>query len=265
MDSTDCFRISGVLHLPPLPGSPGSVASFQSVIDHALRDAEALVSGGIGSAVLENFGDAPFWPGRVRPHVPAMMAVLASHITTRFGTDLELGVNVLRNDGLSAVGVAVATGAAFVRINVFSGSAWTDQGLIQGEAAQITRYRRELCALGPEPAIMADVLVKHAVPAGETCIEILAEEAVSRGGADGLIVTGSGTGLPTSMDDVRRVKSAASGRPVWVGSGATVETVREIAEVADGVIVGTALHREGSILAPIEKDRVRSFVEASRS
>ena len=265
MDSSDSFQISGVLHLPPLPGSPSSVSPFSSVIDHVLRDADALVSGGIRSAVIENFGDAPFWPGRVRPHVPAMMAVLASRITSRFGTDLSLGVNVLRNDGFSAIGIAAATGASFVRINVFSGAAWTDQGLIQGEAAQITRYRRELCALGPQPAIMADVLVKHAVPAGVTCIETLAREAVSRGGADGLIVTGNGTGFPTSMDDVRRVKSAAGEKPVWVGSGASASTVAEIAAVADGVIVGTALHRDGDIVAPIEKDRVRSFVEASRS
>lgn len=265
MASSRRFQISGVIHLPPLPGAPTAERSFQSVIDHALRDAEALVLGGIQSAVIENFGDSPFRANRVRPHVPAMMAVLGSQIRERFGDQLSLGINVLRNDGLAAMGVAVATGASFVRINVFTGSAWTDQGLIQGEADQITRYRKALCLADSQPSIMADIAVKHAVPAGVTCLETMAEEAISRGGADGLIVTGVGTGKTASLDEVARVKEKASQKPVWVGSGATPDTVAAIANVADGVIVGTFLHQAGNISAPIEKDRVQSFLDAARS
>ncbi len=265
MGNSKKFHISGVLHVPPLPGAPSSDGPFQAVVDHVLQDAEALVLGGIGSAVLENFGDAPFRANRVRPHVPAMMAVLGTEIRSRFGSQLNLGINVLRNDGMAAIGVAVATGASFIRVNVFSGSAWTDQGLIEGEADRITRYRRELCISNPSPRIMADVCVKHAVPAGVHCIQTLASEAVSRGGADGLIVTGSGTGCSASLDDVQMVVDVARDRPVWVGSGASPESIASIVEVASGVIVGTYLHRDENIMAPIEKDRVRSFVDAARS
>ena len=265
MASSRPFQISGVIHLPPLPGAPAADCSFQSVIDHVLRDTEALVLGGITSVVVENFGDSPFRPNRVRPHVSAMMAVLGSQIRSRFGDDISLGINVLRNDGLAAIGVAVASGASFVRINVFTGAAWTDQGLIQGEADQITRYRKELCGLDSLPLIMADVGVKHAVPAGVSSLETMAAEAISRGGADGLIVTGVGTGKATSLDEVALVKATAGQKSVWVGSGATPENVSSIAKVADGVIVGTFLHQDGNISAPIEKDRVQSFVDASRS
>jgi len=49
---------------------------------------------------------------------------------------------------------------------------------------------------------------------------------------------------------------------VWVGSGATPATIDAIRQNADGVIVGTYLHREGDIRAPIDVDRVRSITEA---
>ena len=256
MAETDTFFVAGVLHLPPLPGAPACVGDFQGVIDHAMRDADALIEGGIRSVVIENFGDAPFFSYYVPPHVPAMMAVIGARVRSRFAS---VGINVLRNDGHAALGVAAAAQADFIRINVFTGAAWTDQGLIQGRAAELTRYRAQLHQRAT--GIMADVRVKHAVPAGTDCIETLAREALGRGGADGLIVTGAGTGQPTDMDDVRRVKGVAGSRPVWVGSGASPQTISAIRQAADGVIVGTVLHRDADIRAPIDVDRVRSITE----
>ena len=188
MAETHDFLLTGVLHLPPLPGAPGSRHAMQALVDHALRDAEALVEGGIHNCVIENFGDAPFRAGTVQPHVPAMLAVIAAEVHRRFAGEMKVGINVLRNDAHSALGAAVACGASFIRVNVLTGAAWTDQGLIQGQADSVLRYRRALCGAGLGPAIMADVRVKHAGPAGETDLARLAVEAVERGGADGIIV-----------------------------------------------------------------------------
>ena len=262
MDRRTEFTLVGVIHLPPLPGAPMSELPFKSVCDHALRDAEALVRGGIRQCIIENFGDAPFRKERVDPHVPAMMSVIASAISSRFGDDLSLGINVLRNDGLSAIAVAAACHAEFVRINVLSGAAWTDQGLIEGQAAAVLRYRR---TLNHSVRVMADVCVKHAVPAGETDIVRAARDCVGRGGADGVIITGNGTGAETDLNDVYAVRQALPKATVWVGSGATPETIQSYRPVANGVIVGTFLHRDGAIEAPIDEDRVRTVVEASRS
>ncbi len=256
------FSILGVLHLPPLPGSPRCASSFSEVRDHALRDAEALFEGGIRGCIIENFGDAPFRSASVNPHVPAMLAVIGAEITRRWGADLQVGINVLRNDGRAAIAAAAACAAQFVRINVLSGAAWTDQGLIQGAADAVLRYRKEL---NNDVRIMADVCVKHAVPAGEQDIVRVAIETVERGGADGVIVTGDGTGLPTRVGDVQSVREAVPGHELWIGSGVTPETIAQFQACADGVIVGTYLHRDGAIHAPIDKDRVRSIVESARS
>ena len=263
MDENKHFEIVGVLHLPALPGAPRCVWSFDEIIEHALRDAAVLHVGGIQTCIIENFGDIPFRSGTVQPHVPAMLAVIGDRVRAAYG--MRVGINVLRNDSFAALGAAVASGASFVRVNVLTGSAWTDQGLIEGDAADLLRYRRRLCDVGMGPEVFADINVKHAVPAGRSDIAHAAVEAVERACADGVIVTGDATGAPTDLDHVLSVRNVIEDRPVWVGSGVTADTVSAVAKVAQGAIIGTALHADGDIMAPIDKDRVRTMMEALRS
>jgi membrane complex biogenesis BtpA family protein len=175
--------------------------------------------------------------------------------------DLPLGINVLRNDALAALAIATVCEAAFVRVNIHTGVYATDQGIIEGRADETLRYRRKL---GSRAAVLADVHVKHASPLLAQPIAEAAEEAAYRGRADGLIVSGTGTGKPTSMVDLRSVREAVPDRPIFIGSGATVQNVRELLTVADGVIVGTAIKQGGRTTAPVDADRARAFVQAAR-
>ena len=193
------IEIIGVLHLLPLPASPSISPGFPAVVARALQDAEMLWSAGVRSMIVENLGDAPFRAERVDPHVPAMLAVVGGHLKQRYGDELRLGINVLRNDGMAAIGVAAAVGADFVRINVWTGATWTDQGLITGRAHDLLRYRRELGLSAAELAVAADVLVKHGVPAGSDDVGQVALDTARRGCADVLIVTGTGTGAGTGF------------------------------------------------------------------
>ena len=197
------FKSIGVVHLLPLPGSPLAAHSFDEVLQRALHDAEVIVEGGMDGIIVENFGDAPFLSGTVPPHVTAMMAVISSHIRRTYN-NIFMGINVLRNDAASALAVAMAASANFIRVNVHIGAAWTDQGLIQGEAYQTLLYRKQLGC--PNIDIAADVLVKHAVPTGESQLEILLKDTYMRGRANTLILTGSRTGEPTSVHDLNMSK-----------------------------------------------------------
>jgi membrane complex biogenesis BtpA family protein len=155
-----------MVHLDPLPGAPGYGGSMDAVLDRARSDALAIAAAGFDGIMVENFGDAPFFTDDVPKVTIAAMTRAVAEVAT---AGLPTGVNVLRNDGLGALAVAAATGAQFIRINVLSGTMYTDQGPIVGAAALIARARRELC---PETAIMADVFVKHATPpAGLTLID----------------------------------------------------------------------------------------------
>lgn len=251
MRRTDRPLFLGVLHLPPLPGSPRPSPGLEAVCARAAQDAAALAEGGADGLIVENLGDAPFTGGRVTPWTVAAMTRVALAVREA-APALTLGVNILRNDALAALAVAAAVGAAFIRVNVHVGAMLTDQGLIQGDARGTLLERNRI---GARVAIAADVLVKHAVPVGPVVLEDVARDTYHRGLANALIVTGSGTGQPTSPGDVARVRAAVPEAPVWVGSGCVPESVHALD--ADGYIVGTWLHEDGDLDKPLNLGRIR--------
>jgi predicted TIM-barrel enzyme len=60
------------------------------------------------------------------------------------------------------------------------------------------------------------------------------------------------------------VRSAVPDVPVLVGSGVTAETAAELLSVADGLIVGTAVKRDGDVRLAVERARVEQLVAAAR-
>lgn len=254
--------VIGVVHLLPLPGAPRWGGDFTAVLARARADLLALATGGVDAAIVENFGDAPFRAGAVEPETVAALARVLTEL--RPLTALPLGVNVLRNDAAAALALATVCGGpeSFIRVNVHSGVMVTDQGIVAGQADRTLRQRR---ALGAERvAILADVLVKHASPLGASRLEDAARDAVERGLADAVIVTGTGTGHATDLDDARRVREAVPDVPLFVGSGVDEATVRATLAVADGVIVGTSLKAGGVTAAPVAVERVRRLVAAAK-
>lgn len=253
------FAVIGMVHLRPLPGSPRYDGDLAAVRDAAVRDAAALVEGGVQGVMIENFGDAPFYPDRVPAHVVAHLAALAGEVKRRIGP-LPLGINCLRNDGRSALAVAHAVGAAFIRVNVLCGVRVADQGLLHGIAHDLLRDRAILGA--GDIAIMADVDVKHSAALAARPVEDEVDDTLARGLADGLIVSGAGTGKQTDPEKLAVVKRRAGGAPVFVGSGATPESLQELRPHCDGAIVGTYFKSDGRPEAAVEVSRVRQFMMA---
>jgi membrane complex biogenesis BtpA family protein len=251
--------VIGMLHLGPLPGAPLYGGSMGKVRDVLLSDAQRLAEGGVHGLMIENFGDTPFYPGRVPGHVIAHMTALAAEVR-RAVPQLPLGINVLRNDGLSALAIAHAVGAQYVRVNVLCGARLADQGILHGIAHDLLRLRRELGA--QEIKILADVDVKHSAAIAERPIADEVDDMIERGLADALVVSGAGTGKATDPEKVKRVKAAAGQTPVFLGSGVTPKTIGALWEHADGFIVGTYFKRDGDPNNPVEVERVREMMKA---
>ena len=248
----------GVIHLPPLPGSPRWGGDLSRVLEQAGREAAILTEGGANGIIVENFGDAPFRIGRVEPETVAAMTRAVDLVCRT--TPLPVGVNMLRSDAISALAVAVAGGAQFIRVNVHYGTMAADEGLVTGEAFETLRRRRLMEA--EDVSILADVLVKHAVPLGEPELGLIARETAYRGLADGLIVTGPVTGQPAVADDVATVRRAVPDRPLLVGSGVNASNAAHFLTHANGAIVGTSLKEGGVITNPIDLERVRATAAA---
>jgi len=254
------MRVIGVVHLKPLPGSPGYGGDMDAVLEAATADATAYLAGGADALIVENFGDTPFFGGPVPPETIAAMTAAALAVRKR--AELPLGINVLRNDARAALGIAAAVGARFVRVNVHAGAMATDQGVLEGRAAATMRVR---AALAHEIDVLADVHVKHARPLTDESLEDAACNLHHRAHADGVIVSGSATGAATSLEDLRRVRSVLPDAKLFAGSGVTLQVVADVLRIANGVIVGTALKHDGDIGAPVDQERVREFVDAANS
>jgi hypothetical protein len=248
----------GMLHLLPLPGSPLFDGNLDRVRDVLLRDADSLAEGGVDGLMIENFGDTPFVPGRVPAHIVAHVTALASLVRQRV-PQLPLGTNVLRNDGQSALAVAHAVGASYIRVNILCGARVTDQGVIQGIAHDLLRDR---AMLDPQRSIriFADVDVKHSAPLALRDLADDVDDTLERGLADALIVSGAGTGKATDPASVAAVKKAAGAAPVFIGSGVSIATIDSYLPHCDGLIVGTALKRDGIASNEVDVKRVRELV-----
>ncbi len=239
--------VFGMVHLEPLPGSP-QFRSLDAVIAAAVQDAKAIRAGGCDGLVIENYGDKPFTRGRVEAETVAAMTRVVVEVTREVG--LPFGVNVLRNDALSALAIAAATGAAFIRVNVHTGVMATDQGIIEGDAYATLRKR---AMLAPDVLLFADYLVKHATPLGEVSAKDLRE----RGLADALIITGVATGAAADPSRLRSVRENVDA-PLLIGSGLTAENAAQF-QVADAAIVGTSLKTNGVVDARRVEAVVRAF------
>lgn len=250
----------GVVHLGALPASAGH-RSMAAVLEAAFADAKVFARAGFDGVVVENFGDAPFHKGThddpVTPDVPAALALVAHRIRADF--DLPVAINCLRNDGIAALGAASVAGARWIRVNVLASAYVTDQGLIEGEAARLFAYRRQL---GSDVEVLADFLVKHAAPLVPLDVATAAKDLAERSGAAGLVLSGNRTGEPVDVALLDTVRGAVGRFPIWIGSGLDIGNAADLWPRCDGAIVGTYCKRGGRVTAPVDFARAKALRKA---
>lgn len=252
--------VIGMIHLPPLPGAPGyNYYGMDAIIEKALTDVRAFEEGGANGLIVENMWDHPYYVGKnVPPEEMTAQAVAAREIIK--STDLPTGINVIHNGGRVTLSIAIASGADFIRVCLLTGARVWDTGEFDhGCAAEVLRLRKNLGA--EHIKIFADVDKKHSVafPGIDLVTHI---QWTKRYLADAIIVTGKLTGIPPELEDVRKAKEAAGDTPVLVGSGASIDNVKNFLEYADGVIVGTSIKKGGVIENPVDASRVKKFMQA---
>ena len=248
-----------VVHLAPLPGSPCFGGDSDYVRDRALGEAEALVADGFDGLVVENYGDIPFHKAGVESETLEAMTSIVGAV--KGSVDVPVGVNVLRNDYGAALAMAAQCKCEFIRVNILVGAYVTPEGLIEGQPGRVLRMRMRYA---PDVAIFADIRVKHAYPLAATTIEEDALDAVERGKADWLIVTGPRTGSPPSADDLRVVRrglsEAGAVTPVLIGSGINPANEVEFLKVSDGFIVGSYIRRGGRAGGDLDRKKTVEIV-----
>lgn len=251
--------IIGCVHVLSLPGAAGYEGNMPAIISTAVSDARAYADNGIDALIIENMHDVPYLLGSVEPETTAAMTAVAKAV--REAVAVPIGIQILAGANIEALGVAIAASLDFLRVEGFVFAHVGDEGFHQSCAAQLIRRRAALCANNIK--IFADIKKKHSSHAITADIS-LAETAHAAEffKADGLIVTGSATGVAPSARDVIEVKQSASS-PVMVGSGVTLDNLDEFFAHADALIVGSSLKFDSKWENPVDAARVRALTRAA--
>jgi membrane complex biogenesis BtpA family protein len=247
----------GVVHLQALPGTPANKLDVAAITSIAIEEALQYEDAGLHGVMIENTHDRPYLKANVGPEITAAMAVISAEV--RRATRLPIGIQILAGANSSALAVALASGASFVRVEGYVFAHIADEGLIEGSAGALLRYRR---AIGADHIrVFADVKKKHSAHAITADVDIVeTARAAEFFVVDGVIVSGLATGQPAEPEEVNSVGRAVS-VPTLVGSGITPENIVHYPE-ADAFIVGSAVKKDGLWSNPIDLNRTRALVQA---
>ncbi len=251
--------IIGMIHLPALPGSPNHSLSLDDILSYALADAQSLISGGVNALLVENLHDFPFVKEEISLPTLVSLTLLVQKIVDF--SPIPVGVNILRNACKQALTVASFTGADFIRCNFYTGAYISDQGILEGCAAILKRFQKQLFNNNPisYPKIFADVHCKHAAPLSNRSLELEVQDAFERGLADCIIITGERTGLPAKIKDLQNLQKRGFS-PIMIGSGLSSENVEQLLPLAHGAIVGSSFKQNNSLSKPIDLNEVKQFM-----
>jgi len=248
----------GMLHVAALPGSPNHDGTPLAAIERiVVEDARILAEAGFHALLIQNSGDGP--PGRDGDMATvAQLAVLGRAAADASG--LPMGVNVLKNGVESALSVAAAIGASFVRIKVYVGAVVAAEGIVEGRAMDALAFRRRLGL--DEVVILADVHDRTSRVLGDTPLLDAADWAARHGRADGLVITGRSDEETRAM--LRELRGSGPAVPLVIGGGGRPDNIAELLRLADGIIVGSWLRADHSFLAPVTRERAVAIVAAAR-
>lgn len=255
----------GMVHIRALPGTPGSHLSVDQIVELAMAEARVLGEAGFDGIIVENMHDRPYVHGTKPPEIVAAMTrscLAVRESVLRWPAANAIGVQVLSGGNREAIAIAAASGCSFIRCENFVFAHVADEGLLaQAEAGPLLRYRK---AIGAERVrVFCDIKKKHASHAITADVS-LAEcaEAAEFFGAEGLIVTGTATGKPTSTGDIGAVRKVTK-LPLLVGSGVVPEQVGALFDAgADALIVGSSIKKDGVWDGPVDPERCRVLVRS---
>lgn len=249
--------VIAMAHIGALPGAPlyDPAGGLSALIDGVAEDVERLQEGGVDAIMFGNENDRPYLTRATPESIAAMTAVVTA---VKPALRVPFGVNYLW-DPAASVAIGVATGAAFVR-EIFTGVFASDMGLWTPDAAAAVRLRATLGR--PDMKLLFNINAEFAHSLDRRDIALRARSAVFSSLADAILVSGPITGQPAEASDLAAVAEAVGPVPVFANTGVNLDNVAEVMRLASGCVIGTHLKVGGNTWNPVDRDRVRRFMDA---
>lgn len=252
--------IIGVIHLPPLPGSPRFSGSLDSIVERAVKEAKTYEECGVDGVIVENFWDAPFNIRVKNVETITSMTIIVKSVVDE--VSIPVGASMLRNSGVEALAVAYACKAKFIRVNALCQVIVAPEGILYPIAREVMELKFKLKC---DVKVYADINVKHGKPLVERDIVEVAKECFTRCMADAIIVTGTVTGGEVNLQDLKRLKDSKVNGPIIVGSGVKAENIHKFWNLADGFIVGTYFRVNGDLSKGLDKGKISRLMSVVKS
>jgi len=248
--------IIAMIHVPALPGTPGNKFPPSKIIMDCLAEAELYQRMGVDGIMLENMHDLPYLNREVGPEISRLMAVIGREVKTY--SELPCGMQILAGANKAALAAAHAAGLDYFRTEGFVFGHLADEGLMQSDAAELLRYRKQIGA--EKILIFTDIKKKHSSHAITQDVSLLeTAKAAAFFKSDGLVITGNATGEEADIMDVATLTQELD-VPVLVGSGISVSNVEAFAPHCDAMIVGSYFKQEGNWENPPDLLRIKTFM-----
>jgi membrane complex biogenesis BtpA family protein len=250
--------IIGMIHVNALPGTPKYSGSVNSIIKKAKDEALLYSKLGIDAVMIENMHDVPYLNRNVGPEITSLMAIILYEVKKSY--NISCGIQILAGANREALAAAYSAGADFIRAEGFVFAHVADEGIINSDAGELLRYRKQIGA--ENILIFTDIKKKHSSHTITNDIDITeTAKAAKFFLSDGVIITGSSTGTKPSLEEIKSVKDNVD-IPVIAGSGITRENVKSYLEYCDALIIGSYFKQEGKWQNPIDPTRVKSLIKA---
>lgn len=240
----------GMVHLQALPGTAAYGGSIQAIVDAALRDAATLKEAGFDAILIENMHDLPYLNREVGHEISSAMALAGYLIKRAF--NLPTGMQILAGANQAAIAASNTAGIDFIRAEGFVFGHLADEGWMDSDAGPLLRFRKQIGA--EHIAIFADIKKKHSAHAltADLSLQETAEAAIFFK-ADGLVITGSSTGKPASVQELESLQQLDA--PIIVGSGINETNCKSYQALSQAMIVGSSLKKDGRWQNAVDYER----------
>ncbi len=247
----------GMIHLPPLPGTPGyDGRNINEYIEYVINEASKLVRAGFDGVIVENYMDYPFPIDKVLPEQLAVLNEVLHVLKSEYGSKIKIGLNILRNAALQSIDLACRHNIDFIRVNAYLEPVWSPEGFLEPSAYRIWRFKSENKC---DVEIYADVNVKHSQPILPFVTAL--ENTIQRGRVNGVIISGEATGKETDPLHVYIAKTITKGKvKVIIGSGVNHSNIGLYIGLADAFIIGTSIKYNDVTINPIDEEKARKIV-----
>lgn len=213
-----------------------------SAIDKALEEIDIYERQGLYGVIIENYH------GSINDVIYTLKALPE--------TKLKIGINILPNQITEAFNIANDFNVDFIQFDFISG---VYEPNIRLDIAEFTNCMIQ----SPNVFIMGGVWPKYYHPInGSKLLDDLNEAEMI---GDGIVVTGEGTGMETSLDKIKIFRgfldNKKSEKPLIIGAGLTKDNVKEQMKFGDGAIVGSAFKPYGQTHKMVDEELVKKFMD----